>query len=70
MPDDRGVEALDRPRLEQVERLALRHALDDVEEHDVAEALEQRQVRQRAADHAGTDHRDLASSSCGCDSFR
>ena len=30
---------MDRPRLEQVERLALRDAVDDVDEDDVAELL-------------------------------
>ena len=35
-----GVEAIDRRRLRDVERLALRHAFGDVEHHDVAELLQ------------------------------
>ena len=34
---DLGVEAVDRRGLRDVERLALRDAFDDVEQHDVAE---------------------------------
>ncbi len=37
--DQVGVEAVDRRRLRDIERLALRHALGDVEQHDVAEFL-------------------------------
>src|SRR5262249_27519538 len=40
-------------------RLALRHALDDVEQRDIAERLERAQVREGAADHAGADEGDL-----------
>ena len=54
-----GVEALDRRRLGQVERLALRHALDDVAQHDIAQFLQADQERERAADLAGADQRDL-----------
>ena len=39
---DLGVEALDRAALREVERLALRHALDDVEQDDVAQLLRAR----------------------------
>ncbi len=53
------VVALDRPRLEEIERLPLRQPLDDVEEDDVAEALEGTEVRERAPDHAAADERDL-----------
>src|SRR5439155_7908723 len=53
------VEAFDRPALEQIERLSLRHPFDDVEEDDVAEPLESAEVREGAADHSGTDERDL-----------
>ena len=58
-PDDLGVEALDRGALAKIERLALRHAFDHVEQHDIAETLERREVRERAADVAGADQRDL-----------
>ena len=37
-----GVEALDGAGFGEVERLALRHAVDDVEQHDVAELLDAR----------------------------
>ena len=37
---DLGVEALDRRGLGDVERLALRHAVEDVEQDDVAEFLQ------------------------------
>ena len=56
---DLDVEALDGPGGGEVERLALRQALDDVEQDDVAEPLQRAQVRERAADHAGADERDL-----------
>ena len=56
---DRGVVALDRGALDDVERLALRHAVDDVEQHDVAQFLEAGEQGQRAADLAGADQRDL-----------
>ncbi len=56
---DAGVEALDRSRLEEVERLPLRQPFDDVEEHDVAEMLQRSEVRERAADVAGPDEGDL-----------
>ena len=58
-PDELGVEALDRAGLGKIERLALRHAVDDVEEDDVAEFLDRRQVRQGAADLAGPDQSNL-----------
>ncbi len=57
-PEDR-VETLDRAGLRDIERLALGQAFDDVEEHDVAELLEADQVRERAADLAAADERDL-----------
>jgi hypothetical protein len=56
---DIGVVALDRGALDDVERLALRHPVDDVEQHDVAELLDARQQSQRAADLPGADQRDL-----------
>ncbi len=54
-----GVEALDRTRFGEIERLALRDAVDDVEEDDVAEFLQRRQMRQGAADLAGSDQCNL-----------
>src|SRR6185437_5884230 len=42
-----------------VERLALRHAVDDVDEHHVAKVLETGKESERATDLAGTDQRDL-----------
>ena len=39
----------------EVQRLALRNAVDDVEEHDVPELFQGRQMRQSAADLAGSD---------------
>ena len=54
-----GVEALDRRGLGDVERLPLRNAVDDIEEHDVAQLLEARQQSKRAADLPGADKRDL-----------
>src|SRR3546814_7535781 len=54
-----GVVALDRGRLDEIERLALGHAVDDVEENDVAQLLEAGEQRQSAADVAGADQRDL-----------
>ncbi len=56
-----GVEALDRAGFGEVERLALRHAVDDVEQHDVAEFLERGQMRQRPADLARADQGNLVS---------
>src|SRR5262249_43489586 len=53
-----GIEALDRARLPDVEALAARNALDDVEEDDVAQILEAAEMRARAADHAGADESD------------
>ena len=54
-----GVETIDRRRLGDVERLALRDAFGDVEQHDVAELLQADEMGQRAADLAGADQRNL-----------
>ena len=54
-----GVEALDRRRLHEVERLALRHAFGDVEKHDVAELFEPDEMSQGAADLACADQGNL-----------
>ncbi len=55
-----GVEAFDRARLREVERLALGQALDDVEEHDIAKLFQADQSRERAADLAAADERNPA----------
>ena len=62
------VEALHRAALGEVQRLALGHAFDDVEEHDVAKILERGEVGERAADVARADQRDLAA--CHGESLR
>ena len=54
-----GVIAFDRCGLGQVERLALGHAVNDVEQHHVAELLQRDQMRQRATDLTGTDKGDF-----------
>ena len=56
---DHRVVALDRRALHDVERLTLWHPLDDVEQHDVAQFLEPGEQRDRAADLAGANERDL-----------
>ena len=58
------VEALDGAGLADVEPLAARHALDDVEQDDVAQLLEADEVGERAADHARADQRDLGARHC------
>jgi hypothetical protein len=55
-------EALDRPTLAEIQRLALRNALDHVEQDDVAQLADGGQVSQRAADIAGADQRDFLAS--------
>ena len=65
MPDELGVEALDRRGLDEVERLALRDAFGDVEQHDVAELLEADEVSERAADLACADQRNLVTRHVG-----
>src|SRR5690606_15305832 len=54
-PDDVDVEAFDRAGLEQVQPFALRHALDDIHQDDVAELLGGDPVRGRRPDEAGAD---------------
>ena len=56
-----GVETVRRAGLRDVERLALRHALGDVEEHDVAEFLDGGEMGERAADLSRADQRNLGS---------
>jgi hypothetical protein len=57
-----GIEAFDRAALGNIERLALRQPLDDVEQHHVAQFLEPCEVSQRAPDHAAADQSNLAAS--------
>jgi hypothetical protein len=59
-----GVEAVDGGGLGDVERLALRDAFGDVEQHDVAEFLQRGQMGERAPDLPGADQRDLRSCHC------
>ncbi len=54
-----GIEAFHRSRLRDVERLALRQAFHDVEQHDIAELFQADEKRQRAADLAAADERDF-----------
>ena len=53
------VEAVDRGGLGEIERLALRHALGDIEHHDIAQFLQADEVGQRSADLAGADQSNL-----------
>ena len=53
------IEPFNGAALRQVERLALRHAVDDVEQHDIAERLGRGEVRQRAADVSSADQRNF-----------
>ena len=53
------IEALDRRGLGDIERLALRNTVDDVEQHDVAELLQTGQEGERAADLTRADQCDL-----------
>ncbi len=54
--------AFDRAGLGEIEALALRNALGDVDHHDVAKLLDRREMGERAADIAGADQRDLLAS--------
>src|SRR5271166_4790842 len=69
-PRDDRVVALDRRALNDVERLALRHAVDHVEEDDVAELLEPGQQCNGAADLPGPDQRDLVACHANASSWR
>ena len=53
------IEPVDRRRLRDIERLALRHAFGNVEHHHVAQLLEADEMSQRAADLAGADQSNL-----------
>ena len=54
-----GVEAFNRRGLSDVEALALRDAVGNVEENDVAQLLEAGEMRQRATNHSRTNECDL-----------
>jgi hypothetical protein len=54
-----GIEAIDRRGLHQIERLALRNAFGDIEQHDVTELFEANEMGEGAADLAGTDQSNL-----------
>ena len=59
MPCSVAVEAVNRRRLRDIERLALRDALGDVEQDDVAQFLQADEMGERAADLTGADQGDL-----------
>jgi hypothetical protein len=54
-----SIEAVDRRGLNEVERLSLRYALGNVEQHDIAELFETDEMGKRAADLAGTNQRNF-----------
>ena len=60
-----SIEAIDRRGLHEIERLALRNAFGDIEQHDVAELLEADEMGERAADLAGTDQSNLGTRHMG-----
>ena len=62
---DLHVVAHDRRRLGQVERLALRQALDDVDQHDVRKACLRHSLGDGRADVAGADDGYLGTCHCG-----
>ncbi len=62
---ERGILAEHRRRFRDVERLALRQTLGDVEQDDVAQFFARGDMRQRAPDHAGTDEGDFRASHGG-----
>ena len=53
------VEPVDRGRLRDIERFALRHALGNVEHHHIAQFLQADEVSQRSADLAGANQSNL-----------
>src|SRR5262249_2248408 len=57
--DQGRVVVVNRSGLEQVERLALGDALDDVDQHDVPQLFLHRVLGDAGADVAGADHGDL-----------
>ena len=54
------VEAVDRRRFGDVQCLALRNPLGDVEEHHIPKVLQSGKVGERAADLSGADQRNLS----------
>ena len=54
-----GVEAVDRRRLREIQRFALRNAFRDIEHHNVAELTQSDEVGERSADLAGADQCNL-----------
>ena len=65
VPDQVGVEPVDRRGFGEVERLALRNALGNVEQHDIAKLLEADQMSEGAADLACTDQCNLGTRHVG-----
>jgi hypothetical protein len=53
------IESVDRGGLRDIERFALRHALGNVEHHDIAELLQADEVSQRSADLTGANQSNL-----------
>ena len=62
---ERDVKAVDRGGLGDVERLALRRALGNVEQDDIAQFAHRGEVRQRSTDHSRADQRDFLASHKG-----
>jgi hypothetical protein len=60
-----GVETVDWGGLHEIERLALRNAFGNVEQHHVAKVLEADEMGERAADLAGTDQSNLGTRHVG-----
>ena len=54
-----GVEAVDRGGLGDVERLALRNALRDIEHHDIAKFFQSDEMSERPSDLTGADQANL-----------
>src|SRR5262249_44305373 len=59
------IEAFDRRRLNEIERLALGNAFGNVEQHYVAEFFEANKMGERAADLASTDQCNLGAGAGG-----
>ncbi len=54
-----GVEPFNRPRLGDIQGFPLRKPLRDIENHDIPQLFQCRQMGQRAADHAAADQRNF-----------
>ena len=59
--DDFRAIAADGTRLRDIERFALRHAFDDIDQHDVVGILLRQPLRRRSADIACSHHGDFRS---------